>query len=426
MRSRSIAGSRCLTNQPADAHPPHRRSATSRRRCRSASTPRSHTWRSTSSSSSNGAAVVAGGTGLYLRAALADLEIPPGVAPGESRRRRSAPTTPIRPRRTSGLRQLDPAAAAPSTSERPPARRPCARAGARRRVAHPATDRAVVDADATSDARRGPRPPAGRAGAADRGSHRRDDRARRRRRGPRQCSASRSRTRRRQALGLDELATLPLDEARERIVHANPPLRRVPAQVDAPDSQASCSSTPTGRPSRSWMRSSTWRALGNTYVVVEPGEPLDAAAEQRPRTGNRRRPRDPPARTTIRVGSQSGTPTGRARSCPGTERASRRRGSQRSSGRARRHASTSATASRARASCEDGRHRAGPRRRRRSVRPRRSTGSTFVPVSVGNPHAVVIGDPARDRAKSARSSRRTCAFRTARTSRSRASTAPAR
>ena len=32
-------------------------------------------------------------------------------------------------------------------------------------------------------------------------------------------------------------------------------------------------------PPRRWSTtSSTWHALGNTYVVVEPGNPLDAAA----------------------------------------------------------------------------------------------------------------------------------------------------
>ncbi len=59
---------------------------------------------------------------------------------------------------------------------------------------------------------------------------------------------------------------LPLDEARERIVAANTALRRVPAEVDAADPGHRRSSMPTGRPRRWSMRSSTWRALGNTYA----------------------------------------------------------------------------------------------------------------------------------------------------------------
>ncbi len=56
------------------------------RRCRLAPMPRSPMRRSTSSSTGRRTAVVSGGTGLYLRAALADLDVPP--PPGEGVRER--------------------------------------------------------------------------------------------------------------------------------------------------------------------------------------------------------------------------------------------------------------------------------------------------------------------------------------------------
>ena len=59
------------------------------RRCRSAPTRRSPTSRSTSSSRDAGAAVVSGGTGLYLRAALADLAVPPPPGAGVRERIRA-------------------------------------------------------------------------------------------------------------------------------------------------------------------------------------------------------------------------------------------------------------------------------------------------------------------------------------------------
>ncbi|MCS7007459.1 MAG: tRNA (adenosine(37)-N6)-dimethylallyltransferase MiaA [Thermoleophilia bacterium] len=58
-----------------------------------------------------GAAVVAGGTGLYLRAALCDLEVPPAVAP-ECRRRLELAYETAPAATYARLRELDPAAAA--------------------------------------------------------------------------------------------------------------------------------------------------------------------------------------------------------------------------------------------------------------------------------------------------------------------------
>ena len=59
----------------------------------------------------NGAAVVAGGTGLYLRAALADLGVPPAAEPG-ARARWEAVYDTDRSAATARLADLDPAAAA--------------------------------------------------------------------------------------------------------------------------------------------------------------------------------------------------------------------------------------------------------------------------------------------------------------------------
>ena len=62
------------------------RSGRSRTRRRWASTPSSRTRRSTSCSPPGATPVVAGGTGLYFRAALADLEFPPAPPPGARER----------------------------------------------------------------------------------------------------------------------------------------------------------------------------------------------------------------------------------------------------------------------------------------------------------------------------------------------------
>ena len=66
-----------LTNQSRATDAAHRRSGRSTTRRRSVSTRSSLRRRSTSSSPPAGCRVVVGGTGLYLRAALAGLELPP-------------------------------------------------------------------------------------------------------------------------------------------------------------------------------------------------------------------------------------------------------------------------------------------------------------------------------------------------------------
>jgi tRNA dimethylallyltransferase len=163
-----------------------------------------------------GVAIVAGGTGLYLRAALADLDIPPAVTTSERGRAETlydadADTAHAR------LAELDPAAAA------------LVHVNDRRRVVRAlelvAAGSSLVPAEARlwSDSARRPTVVVGldvpgdeldrrivartdemlRSGVADE--------VRRALRSPISRTA-------RQALGLDELATLPLDEAHEAIV----------------------------------------------------------------------------------------------------------------------------------------------------------------------------------------------------------------
>ena len=97
---------------------------------RSAST---RSWRmppSTTSSARMACAVVVGGTGLYLRAALVDLDIPPGPpAPVRERWERRYDRDPAAA--YAELADRDPAAATLVHRERPPARRSCTRARAR-------------------------------------------------------------------------------------------------------------------------------------------------------------------------------------------------------------------------------------------------------------------------------------------------------
>ena len=141
------------------------------------------------------------------------------------------------------------------------------------------------------------------------------------------------------------------------------------------------------------MRSSTWRALGNTYVVVEPGDrPLDAAraARARGRAATASSRSSGPRREPWR--SRSGTLTAPAPSSRGTATRiaaawlAAQSESARGRGRGRR-------SRRAHAHPRDRRARAGSRRRRGRSAWIRSTALSFVPVSVGNPHAVVLGDP---------------------------------
>jgi tRNA dimethylallyltransferase len=164
----------------------------------------------------NGAAVVAGGTGLYLRAALADLEIPPAVDPSERSR-------------LERLYDDDSAAAYALLSELDPAAAAGIHANDRRRVVR-ALELATVgftlsptSARLWSASTRRPTLIVGLELPMDELERRiaaRTDEMIRRGVVEEVREALRepvSRTAR-QALGLDELATLPLAEARERML----------------------------------------------------------------------------------------------------------------------------------------------------------------------------------------------------------------
>ena len=153
--------------------------------------------------------VVAGGTGLYLRAALVGPRAAAAAAPG-ARERWGARYDELGPRpRTRLLAERDPAAAGSRAPERPPARRSRARARRGRRLARAARTasgartcagrRSLVGLDA--------RPRGAR--RADRGAGRArwSSTAPSRRRAPR--GRRRSRRRRAKVLGLEEFATLP-------------------------------------------------------------------------------------------------------------------------------------------------------------------------------------------------------------------------
>ena len=166
--------------------------------------------------SSNDAAVVAGGTGLYLRAALVDLEIPPAVEPAS---------------RADAEREYDrdPAAAHERLGQLDPAAAESIHVNDRRRVVRALELAAVGESLIPTEPRlwaesmRRPTLVVGLDISADelerRICERTDDMIQRgvveEARGAMQRELSRTAA---QALGLDELTHLPLDEARDRIV----------------------------------------------------------------------------------------------------------------------------------------------------------------------------------------------------------------
>ena len=131
-----------------------------------------------------GAAVVAGGTGLYLRAALAELEIPPAVD-ASNRARAESLYDEDRHAAHARLSELDrDAAAAVHVNDRRRVVRSLELAEAGLSLV-PSSDRLWSGLDAAPDARRRPRPTSRHAARQDRGSDRRHDPPRGRRRGPR-------------------------------------------------------------------------------------------------------------------------------------------------------------------------------------------------------------------------------------------------
>ena len=181
--------------------------------------------------------VVVGGTGLYFRAALAELELPP-APPTRSCARASSALRRARPRaRARAARRARPARRGARPPERPPARRPRARARRARALARTRASDRLWDADTRApDARSSASTSrADVLAGADRrrAPHAMFD-ARRRGRGRARPVPSRSRRRRPRSSASREVAELPArgGDRRDRAAHA--PLRRLPAQVDAP------------------------------------------------------------------------------------------------------------------------------------------------------------------------------------------------
>ena len=339
-----------------------------------------------------------------------DLELPPPPAAGRPRalgarlRRASAP----RPR-TRLLAERDPAAAA---RVHPNDRRRVVRA---LELAEVGASLAPADDRLWSRGRRATRRSSSRSTSpleeldrADRGARRGDGRARapstRRRRA---WAAPLSQTARK-VLGLEEFATLPLERGGRRGRRARRGASRATSASGCAGCRSWLPSTPAGHPRRSPMRSSRWHAQGNVYLVAE--EPL--TAERRARAGRRRRRHPRGARSAATTGSRSrsGTPTARGPRCRATARGSPRAGSP--SGRAPSDVTVRVGAARgAGAHARPTGSSSRSSGRSSSASPEEVDGIRFTPVDVGNPHAVVDGDPA-ELPRSGRCSRRTRASRT--------------
>ena len=260
--------------------------------------------------------VVVGGTGLYLRAALAELALPPAPAPGARERWAAALRRGRRrrPRTTGWPRSTRRAAAAVHANDRRRVVRALELAEAGESLV-PAEDRLWAGGTRHPTIVVGLDVPKAGARAPDRGAHARDVRRRRGGRGARALAGPISATARQDARsrrGRDAAARG--GDRRARRPHA--PLRGVPAQVDAARYRASLWSMPTARRARSPMRSSRWHAHGNVYLVDEgdsSGVDLsgtDGAVEVAARRRRRRRDRDREPRPLA------------APRCPATERAS--------------------------------------------------------------------------------------------------------
>ena len=222
-----------LTNQP-ETRPGWSGSGDLDHEARSPSTSGSRTRRSTTSSRRGRTPVVVGGTGLYLRAALAELELPPRAG---SRARASGWSAlydePAASRRTRSLAERDPAAAGAST--RTTGAASCARSSsprpgrARGQTASGGETRGIRRSSSASSVPR------------DELAPRIEERTRadvRARASRRRCGGARGPALRRpprKALGLREVAELPARAGDRGADRAHAPLRGLPAQVDAPD-----------------------------------------------------------------------------------------------------------------------------------------------------------------------------------------------
>ena len=220
--------------RPADPHEsvgaagaPRRRLAARRTRRRSASTSALAHAAIDEILAAGRTPIVVGGTGLYLRAALAELELPPPPHAGVARALAARSTTSAAERRPRRLAERDPAAAAAHPRERPPPRRPRARARRGGRVAPRRRGPALGGRDAPSDARRRARRAEGALERRIEERTRGDVRARGGGGGAPTLWQGRSRRPRGRCIGLREVAELPRERgdrgARDGARAATPP-----------------------------------------------------------------------------------------------------------------------------------------------------------------------------------------------------------
>ena len=204
--------------------PARRRRAARRTRCRSASTSGSRTRRSTRCRG-RATPLVVGGTGLYFRAALSSLELPPPPAPGGARAGRRS-TTGSAPSAHAALAERDAAAAArvhANDRKRVVRALELAEPGTRSR---PSDDRLWTEDTRLPTTHRRARRAARGARPPDRGADARDGRRRasRTRREPRWARPLSATARK--VMGLEQFATLPEDEAVAAVAQATRRLAR--------------------------------------------------------------------------------------------------------------------------------------------------------------------------------------------------------
>ena len=263
--------------------------------------------------------LVVGGTGLYFRAALAELALPPAPAPGARERWSSVYDEEGAEAAHRRLAELDPdAAGRVHANDRRRVVRALELAEAGGSLApgedrlfaggwrHPTLVVALAVPKAILDRRIAERAWAnvrvrGRGGGAAGAAGTRSRRPRARRSASTRSPPSRARRPRRPSSGAR--AATPRTSASGCAAWRRP-----------------LSSPATGRPGRSPMRSSRWHAHGNVYIVHEgDGSGVDAAGTDGVAGGARGR-----RATTSRSGSS--TPTAPAPRCPATARASPRPG----------------------------------------------------------------------------------------------------
>ena len=168
-------------------------------------------------------AIVAGGTGLYLRAALSATRAPAATAPGARERWSAFYDEQGAEAAHEEFARRDPAAAERVHPNDKPARRACARARRVRLLARAARGHALGSRHPPADApRRGSTLPR-RPRRTHRGASRPHDRGGSGGRGEGGMGADRCRSTARAVLGLEELATMPVEDARSDSRCGHPP-----------------------------------------------------------------------------------------------------------------------------------------------------------------------------------------------------------